>query len=446
MTIAQTDSTGSYESAEPAGQSPEQLQRVPPHSIEAETCVLGSMVLDAATIDVIVQIARPEHFYRPAHQLLYQVLVDMRQVKKPVDLVTLRDELARTQQLEAIGGIEYVADLVEGVPNAANAEYYAKIVRDKAMLRQLIVVAREIGREAYDSREEAAKVVDEAELRIFEVAAKHIGEDAVDLKDLLQQTFEMLMASEGNLVTGLGTGYDKLNELTSGFQKGDMAILAARPSMGKTSILLNMAEHMAVADRLPVAFFSLEMSKEQVSQRMLASHARFNLRQMRRGRISPEDWSSLKTAAGNLQESRIFVDDSALLTIIQLRAKARRLKQRHDIQCVFLDYLQLMTYSGRASSRQEQITEISRGIKALGRELDVPIVAAAQLNRGPADLVMLLHNEDYYHIGEKDYMPTGITELIIAKQRNGPIGALSLHFTPEYTRFEPAADDAYVPV
>jgi replicative DNA helicase len=276
------------------------------------------------------------------------------------------------------------------------------------------------------------------------------------------------MASEGNLVTGLGTSFQQLDELTSGFQNGDMVILAARPSMGKTSILLNMAEHMALADKLPVAVFSLEMSKEQVSQRMLASHARFNLRQMRRGMISPENWHNLQLAADNLQQSPIFIDDSALLTILQLRAKARRLKQRYDIRCVFVDYLQLMTYIGRASSRQEQITEISRGIKALARELNVPVVTAAQLNRGPADrpghrprmsdlresgsleqdadLVMLLHNEDYYHIGEKDYLPTGVTELIIAKQRNGPVGTVSLHFTPEYTRFEPTAPEAYVPI
>ncbi len=437
------------------------LDRVPPHDIGAEVCVLGSMILDAACIDIVVQVNKSDHFYRPAHQVLYDVLVDMRQEAKPIDLVTVREELLSRRQLEKVGGIEYLADLVEGVPNSANAEYYAKIVRDKAMLRELIAAGTDIVREAFEAREDAGGLVDAAERRIFQIATGLCGEEAVGLRGLITKTFEMIEATQGQLLTGLGTGFPKLDEITSGFQNGEMLILGARPSMGKTSLLLNLAEHMAVVDNQPIAFFSLEMSKEQIAQRLLASHASFDLRQMRRGMISIEDFNRLQDAAGPLYEAPLLIDDTPTLTILQLRAKCRRLQAAHGIKAVFLDYLQLMSYSGRADSRQEQITEISRGIKALARELSVPVVAAAQLNRGPtdrpqqrprmsdlresgsieqdADVIMLLHNEDYYHIGDPDYTPTGIHELIIAKQRNGPTDMVPLVFVKQYTRFNPAA-------
>jgi replicative DNA helicase len=437
------------------------LGRVPPQAIESEMCVLGSMMLDATCIDIVVQIVHQENFYRPAHQLIFQAIVDLRQAVKPIDLVTVRDELDRRKQLGPVGGVEYIVSLAEGVPNAANAEYYAKIVRDKAMLRELIVAGTDMVREAFDSSEEASAIVDEAEQSVFKIASDSIGEQAVDLKGLLQKTFETLQANDGSLITGVATGYHQLDELTSGFQKGEMLVLAARPSMGKTSCVLNIAEHMAVVERKPVAVFSLEMSKEQLAQRLLASHARFDLRQMRRGMISAEDWTKLQLAAGDLEQAPMYIDDSPLLTALQLRSKARRLKAQHDIQCVFIDYLQLMSYHGRADSRQEQITEISRGIKALARELEVPVVCAAQLNRGPADrdshrprmsdlresgsieqdadVVMLLHCEDYYHRGEPDYMNNNVTELIVAKQRNGPTGIIKLTFLPNCTRFETLA-------
>jgi len=413
-------------------------------------------------VDLVVQILQKEHFYRPAHQLLYQVIVDMRQRTTVMDLVTLKDELTRQKLLEQVGGTEYLVQLVEGVPSAANAEYYAKIVRDKALLRQLIAAGTDIIREAYDSREEATVVVDRAEHKVFEIAQQQLGSEASNLGNLLQETFQMLENMEGQMITGLATGYQTLDEMTSGLQKGDMVILAGRPSMGKTSILLNIAEYMAVYDKIPVAVFSLEMSEQQLASRILASHARFNLRQMRRGTISPEAWTTLQAAAGDLEQARMFIDDSPVLTIIQLLAKARRLKAAHDIQCVFIDYMQLMTHmSSKTTSRQEQVSEISRGIKAMSRELNIPVVVAAQLNRGPADrrghrplmsdlresgsieqdadVVMLLHNEDYYHQNEPGYSKTGVTELILAKQRNGPTGVIPLVFLPEYTRFEPAA-------
>ena len=447
--------------------SQENIQRVPPQSIEAETCVLGSMILHAPAIDMVVQIIKADHFYRPGHQLIFQTVVDMRQSGKPIDLVLVRDELDRRKQLAQAGGVEYLVTLAEGVPNAANVEYYARIVRDKAMLRQLIVAGTEMITEAYDTRDEAPEVIDRAENTIFQIASQHIGDQAKNLKDLLQDTFTNLEQHEGKAITGLSSGYDQLDELTSGFQNGDMIIMAARPSMGKTSCLLNIAEYMAVVDKRPIAFFSMEMSKEQLAQRVLASHARFDLRKMRRGMIRDEDWTKLQLAAGDLEEAPILIDDSATLTVLQLRAKARRLKAAHDIQCVFVDYLQLLTYFGRASSRHEQITEMSRGIKALARELNIPVICAAQLNRGPADreshrprmsdlresgsieqdadLVMLLHNEDYYHQGEENHSFTGTTELLIAKQRNGPIGIVNLKFIKEFTLFEPAAPNYMAP-
>jgi replicative DNA helicase len=438
-----------------------EFQRLPPHSIEAEACVLGSMVLHAPCVDSVVQIVREEHFYRPAHQMLFRVLVELKDAAKPIDLVSVREELSRRNQLETIGGIEYVVALVEGVPSAANAEYYAQVVRDKGLLRELILAGTDIVNEAYQTQDEATEFLDHAEERIFQVASKHVVSESASLSEVLTQTFEQLQEQEGQLVTGLPSGYHQLDELTSGFQDNEMLILAARPSMGKTSLLLNIAEHIAVVDKTPVAIFSLEMSQQQLTQRLLASYARFDLKQMRRGMIRPEDWTKLKLAAGDLEPAPLYVDDSPLLTIMQLRAKARRLYARHEIRCILIDYLQLMSYTGRANSRQEQISEISRGIKALARELAIPIVAAAQLNRGPADrpshrprmsdlresgsieqdadVIMLLHNEDYYHKGEEGYIPKNSTELIIEKQRNGPTGVVNFQFLPAITRFEAAA-------
>ncbi len=439
------------------------LARIVPSSIEAEACVLGAMVLDAAAIDIVVQILRDEYFHRPAHQTIYNTLVGMREGSKPIDLVTLREELGRARQLEEVGGVEYLVALAEGVPGVSNVEYYANIVRDKALLRGLIRVSREILDEAYDSTDEAQVVIDRAEQQVFDIAQQQITGQTVSIKELLNSTFETLMEHEGKSITGLAGGFSQLDELTAGFQNGEMIILAARPSMGKTALLLNIAEYMSVVDHRPVAFFSLEMSRMQIAQRLLASHAQFNLRNMRRGTISPEDWDALKIAAGNLEQAPLLIDDSATLTSLQLRAKARRLKAQYDIHAVFIDYLQLMNYRGRSDSRQEQIADMSRSIKALARELNIPVICAAQLNRSPADrlthvprisdlresgsieqdadVVMLLHNEDYYHVGEDGYTPTEKTLLILAKQRNGPTDTVNLVFRKDCTRFEQAAPE-----
>ena len=426
-------------------------------------CVLGSMVLDASTIDIVVHIVQADDFFLNRHRLIYRTLVEMHNAGKPIDLVTLNEELKRVKLLEQIGGTETLVRLVEGVPSTVTCDYYARIVRDKALMRKLIAASQTIANEAYDSKDDPAEILDRAEAMVFNIATRQVGDHAVPLESLLQQTFETLSEREG--ITGVATGYYKLDELTCGLQNGEMIVIAARPSMGKTALACNMAEYMAVEDGRPVMIFSLEMSKEQLAQRFLCSRARFNSQKLRRGSISPQDWTHLQMAAGELEKAPILIDDSAELDVLRLRAKARRMRAAHNIQCVFVDYLQLMTplSSRRNESRQVQIAEMSRGLKALARELQIPVVVLSQLNRGPegredhrprmsdlresgaieqdADVVMLLHREDYYHRNDPEYVPTGVTELIVAKQRNGPVDTVPLTFLSECVRFENYASE-----
>ncbi|MHC4716108.1 MAG: replicative DNA helicase [Planctomycetota bacterium] len=472
MSTAETSTNGFAPSKPPAGtdaapragaleSSDDRLGiRVPPHSAEAEVCVLGSMVLDAATIDIIVNIARAEDFFFPANQVLFKTLVGMHNTGKPVDLVSLGEELKRAKLLDRVGGVDALVRLAEGVPSTANCEYYARLVRDKALLRSLIAANKEIIDDAFVSQDDPADILDRAEHVVFQIASRQIGDAAVPLESLMQQTFETLSNADGSTVTGLATGYHKLDELTCGLQNGEMIIVAARPSMGKTALACNIAEFVAADDGHAVVLFSLEMSKAQLAQRFLCSRARFDSQKLRRGNISPEDWTHLQMAAGELIKAPIFIDDSADLNVLRLRAKARRMAASMDIRCVLIDYLQLMGPMGSSmrDSRQQQISEMSRGLKALARELNIPVVVLSQLNRGPegreshrprmsdlresgaieqdADVVMLLHREDYYHRGDPDYVPTGVTELIVAKQRNGPVDSIPLTFLPECIRFE----------
>jgi len=433
-------------------------QRVLPNSIEAEACVLGAMILDANTIDTIIHITQSEDFFRPSHRIIYETLCQMHDSGKPIDLVALNEELGRKNLLDSVGGIEYLTALVEGVPSTANVEYYARTVRDKALLRNLIAVNQQIIQQAYEAREEAADILDQAEYSIFQIASRQIGDNAQSLESLLQQTFETLQSADGSTITGIATGYYKLDEMTAGFQNGDMIVIAGRPSMGKTALALNMCEYMAVEDKRPVLLFSLEMAKEQLALRFLCSRARQNTAKLRRGAPRPDEWTQLTTAADDLEKAQIYIDDSADLNILKLRAKARRMKASKDIQCIFVDYLQLITPLGKADSRQQQIADISRGLKALARELQIPVVVISQLNRAAegredhrprmsdlresgaieqdADVVILIHREDYYHRSDPEYQPTNKAEIIIAKQRNGPIGTIPLTFLPECIRFE----------
>ena len=446
------------EAAAPAARPESAAARVLPQSVEAEACVLGAMMLEPATIDIAVQIVQSDDFFRPSHRIIFDTLCAMHDMGKPIEVFTVIEELTRLKLLDRVGGQDYLGLVIEGVPSIANVEYYAKGVRDKALLRKLIVASQQIAGEAYDSQDEPAEILDRAENTVFQLAQRKVGEGASTLESLLQQTFETLQNSDGTMLTGLGTGYFKLDELTSGFQKGEMIVVAARPSMGKTAFACNIAEYMAVDDHRPTLMFSLEMSQLQVAQRFLCSRARFSSMRLRRGNITPEDWTQLQAAAGELEKAPLLIDDTASLNILQLRAKARRLFASHGIQCIFVDYLQLMSATRRVDSRQQEISEISRGMKALARELNLPVIVLSQLNRGPedreghrprmsdlresgaieqdADVVILLHREDYYHRGEADYVPTNVTEVIIAKQRNGPTDTVHLTFVGESMRFE----------
>ncbi len=434
--------------------------------------LLGCMMLDRECIGLVLQIIRAEEterFYRPDHRLLFETLVSLYDAGKPIDLIVLEEELGRRNLLEEVGGRDYLLELVDSVPSAANVEYYAGIVRDKAMLRDLIRATGEIMQSAYSGGESAQKILDDAERKLFDVTEQRVSNQAVSIKEFLAETFELLK-SQHDVINGLPTGFRELDEMTGGFQFGDLVIIAARPSMGKTALGLSMLEHLGVDENggkgYPAVFFSMEMSRLQIVQRLLCSRARVDLTKLRKRHLSEREKYELTVAAGHMQESPIFLDDTPGMSVMEIRAKARRLKMLHDIQIVFVDYLQLMYDPAGKENRQQEIAAISRGLKALARELEIPVIALAQLNRQveargsnrprmsdlresgaieqDADVVMLLHREEYYldkSNKDADRLEDvrGKAELIIDKQRNGPTGVVELHFTPEFTRFDNAA-------
>ncbi len=440
------------------------LDRLPPQSIDAEMSLLGSMALSREAVEMALPIIgrdEAECFYRGDHQQLYRVLIDMYDRNEPIDLVTVQEELNRRGLTDAIGGIGYLVQLVETVPSWVNAEYYAKIVRDKALLRSLIRSAGETIEDAYAAREDVREILDRAEQRLFNVTEQRVSRHAQPLSEFLEATFEMIMSRDGEFISGEPTGFLELDEMLSGLQKGELIIIAARPSMGKTAFGLCAAEHLAVDERRPTAFFSMEMSKQQLAQRILCSRARVDSHRLRRGMLSEQEIEDLKLICGDLQDAPLLIDDTPGMTVLELRSKVRRLHAQHRLSAVFVDYLQLMHTPG-AESRQQEIAIISRGLKALGRELEIPIVALAQLNRQPegreghrprmsdlresgaieqdADVVMLLHREEYYK--PLDESVKGIAEVIIAKQRNGPTGTVKLQFNSKQTRFANLAHGA----
>jgi replicative DNA helicase len=381
------------------------------------------------------------------------------------DMVLLRDELKKGGHLADAGGPEYLMRLAESVPSAANATYYASIVREKQLMRHLIQAGSDIVDLGFEQTGEPAEKLDEAERKIFAVTQQKVTGNAVPLQNVLLTALENISLRKDARVTGLATGFCELNELTSGLQKGEIIIVAGRPSMGKTSLVLNVVEHIGADDNAPVAIFSMEMSKQQLAERILCSRSHIDTQKIRKGLWNDEEYHLLVDTGSELSEKPIYIDDSASLTPLELRAKARRLKSQYDIQCLMVDYLQLMSAGdGRVESRQQEITLISRYLKGLARELEIPVVVISQLNRAPegreghrprmsdlresgsieqdADVVMLLHREDYYHAGESDYKKTNTAELIIAKQRNGPTGAVKLTFFEQYTRFEDYKYDA----
>lgn len=447
-------------------------ERIPPQDLEAEMSLLGSMMLSRDAIgDVLPLIHREEadRLYRPDHRKIFQVLVDMYDRGDPIDLVTVRNEMDRLGVLEEVGGVEYIAELAESVPSHLHAEHYARLVRDKAMLRDLIVATDRIEDEAYSHCDDAREILDRAEQLLFRVTDQRITEQASPIRDSLEEIFRQIESRDGHYITGVPTGFVELDDMLSGMQPGEMLIVAARPSMGKTAWGLTVAEHVAAVQGKPVAFFSMEMSKRSVVQRILCSRGRVDSHKLRRGMLSDAEIQHLANVCDELSNVSLFVDDTPGMSVLELRAKSRRLRARYAVEAIFVDYLQLMSTPGRTESRQQEVSEISRGLKALARELNIPLVVLAQLNRNPegrtdnrprmsdlresgaieqdADVIMLLHREEYY---KKEGCPEelrGVSEIIVDKQRNGPTGIVRLFFNNRYTRFDNYAPNAggYVP-
>jgi replicative DNA helicase len=434
--------------------------RTMPESLEAEAAVLGSMLLDPECIGLVVQKVKTEAFYRLEHQMMFDAIVGLWEKKgENFDLVLLRDELKKRGHLEEVGGPQYLERVANAVPSSANVEHYLQIVKEKQMLRELIVAAGEVMTDAFETSGDVGDKLDKAEQRIFNVTQKKITGSAISIKDLLAEAFEAIDKREGHHVTGLATGFAELDDLTCGLQNGEMIVIAGRPSMGKTSFAMNIAEHIGADNDIPVALFSLEMSKQQFAERMLCSRGMIDSQLVRKGLLNDNQYQELVHTASELSEKPIFVDDTPAITPLELRGKARRLRAQHGIRCILIDYLQLMSLGGRIESRQQEVSQMSRYLKALARELEIPVVVLSQLNRSPegreghrprmsdlresgsieqdADVVMLLHREDYYHRGEDGYEETNIAEVIIAKQRNGPTDTIELNFNGTNTRFTP---------
>ena len=453
--------------------SEQDIHRTPPHSVEAEQGVLGSMLISPRdTIAECVEKINEEYFYVPAHQTIYTALVELWNAGQAIDLITFTQVLRDRNLLESVGGAAFVTSLFTFVPTAANVHYYLEIVRDKYILRSIIAAATESVRRAYEEQDEVGNLLDEVEQKIFAVGEDRFKGQMLSMKDQVMEaieSIEKLYERKGG-ITGISTGFVEFDRMTSGMHPSEMIVIAARPSMGKTALAMNIAEHVAVNEKLSVGVFSLEMSSQQLVQRLLCSRARVNLQKVRDGFLGERDFPSLTAAASKLAEAKIFIDDSASLTILELRAKARRLKAQQDVQLIIVDYLQLLRSTSRRAqdNRQLEISEISAGLKGLAKELKIPLIVVAQLNRQPearsggkprlsdlresgsieqdADLVGLLVRPEIYEEDEEARAEkAGEAELIIAKQRNGPVGEISLTFLKEFTRFEDRARNVTEP-
>jgi len=428
-------------------------ERVPPQNLEAEQSVLGAMLIEGEAIVRAAEILRPEDFYRDAHRRVFEAIIALSDRSEAVDLVTVTEELRRRGQLEEVGGASYLTTLANIVPTAANVEHYARIVEEKALLRNLISAATRVVTRAYEAQDEVAALVDEAEQVIFEISQRRSLAGYAHIKDILMDTFERieyLYAHKGG-VTGVPTGFKDLDELTSGLQPSDLVILAARPSQGKTTLSLGMARNAAVNHKIPVGIFSLEMGREALAQRLLCSEAGVDGQRLRTGYLAEQDWPRLSHALGRLSEAPIFIDDTPAISIMELRARARRMRAEHGIGFLIVDYLQLVQFRGRVENRQQEVAEISRALKALARELKLPVLACSQLSRAveqregrrpqlsdlresgsleqDSDVVMFIHfNPDSEH--------KNLAEIIVAKQRNGPTGSVDLVFLREFGKFQ----------
>jgi replicative DNA helicase len=433
--------------------------KLPPQNVEAEQSILGGILLENEAIHKVLEILTVDDFYRDAHQRIFNAMVDLSERGEPADLITLMNELRKLNQLDSIGGASYLASLSDAVPTAANIEYYAKIVKEKAILRKLIQTSTEIITQSYEDREDVEELLDEAERSIFEISERRVKPSFYPIKRIVKDSFEIFqrLYEKKELVTGVPSGFKELDRMTAGFQPSDLIIIAGRPSMGKTAFCLNLAQYAAIENKIPIAIFSLEMSKEQLVIRMFCSEAHVEGNRLRTGFLNESDWPKLTIAAGNLSEAPIFIDDSPALSILELRAKARRLKGEYGLGMLIIDYLQLMRGRMKVESRQQEISEISRSLKALAKELSIPVIAVSQLSRKTeertgnrpqlsdlresgaieqdADLILFLYRDEVYNRSE-DNPNKGKAEVIIGKQRNGPIGKVELTFLDKFTTFK----------
>jgi replicative DNA helicase len=433
--------------------------KLPPQNLEAEQSVLGGILIENEAVNKVLEILTPEDFYRDAHRKIFESLIILSERDEPIDLITLTNELQKRNQLEVIGGASYLASLIDFVPTAANIEYYAKIVKEKSLVRKLINTSTEIVTKSYEYQEDPEALLDEAEQAIFQISGSRVRPSFYPIREVIKGSFKTLerLYEKKELVTGVPSGFKQLDRYTAGFQPSDLIIVAGRPGMGKTAFCLNLAQYAAIEKRVPVAIFSLEMSKEQLGIRMLCSEANVDGSNLRTGFLTESDWPKLTLAAGNLSDSPIYIDDSAALTALELRAKARRLRAEHDLGMMVVDYLQLMKGRARVESRQQEISEISRSLKALAKELNIPVIAVSQLSRKTeertgnrpqlsdlresgaieqdADLILFIYRDEIYNRSE-DNPNKGKAEVIIGKQRNGPIGKIELAFLDKFTTFK----------
>ena len=431
-------------------------ERPLPHNLEAERCVLGAVLIHNDALNVATELVDANDFFRLAHQRVFDKMIGLSERGQVIDLVTLKEELGRSGHLDDVGGAAYIAGLADGVPRSTNVDHYARIVKEKSTLRHLIYSAGKILSTAYQGEQDAATVLDQAEQEIFSIAEDRIHTGFVPLSDLVQGSFatiEQLQQHKG-LVTGVPSGFVDLDDLTSGFQPADLIIVASRPSMGKTSFALNVAQHVGTKTDRTVGFFSLEMSKEQLFMRMLTTEAEVDAHRFRGGFLNERDYGQLSAALGRLAEARVYIDDTAALGVLETRAKARRLKAEHGLDLLVIDYIQLMQGRGRFENRTQELASVSRALKGLAKELGVPVIALSQLSRAPesrsehrpqlsdlresgaleqdADVVMFIYREEQYDPTPEN---ENLAELILSKQRNGPTGSVKLAFLKQYTRF-----------
>ena len=438
------------------------FDRTPPQDIAAEQSVLGAMLLSKDAIADVVEVVRAGDFYKPAHQTVYDIVLDLYGRGEPADAVTVAAELTRSGQIGRIGGAAYLYTLVSGVPTAANAAYYARIVAERAILRRLVEAGTRIVQMGYAGDGDIDQVVDRAQAEVYDVTERRTSEDYLPLSELMQGTLEELEAIEGRggAMAGVPTGFQGLDQLTNGLHPGQLIVLAARPAIGKSTAGLDFARSASIKHGLTSAIFSLEMSRNEIVTRLLSAEAQIPLHNMRAGKMSESEWNRLVAKMGSVNDAPMFIDDSPNLTMMEIRAKCRRLRQRHDLRLVVIDYLQLMTSGKRVESRQVEVSEFSRNLKLLAKELEVPVVAISQLNRGPeqrtdkkpmlsdlresgsieqdADMVILLHREDFY---ERESPRAGEADFIVAKHRNGPTSTITVAFQGHYSRFVDMANN-----